>query len=279
MSEQIKKVAVVGLGRMGAGIARNVLKAGFELAVYNRTAEKMRPLVEAGARGCASPREAATGVDAVVTCLFDDASVFDTVGGGDGLLDGLSTNAIHIGATTVSPAAAGRLAEMHQAHGSWYVAGPVLGRPDVAEAGQLVTLVAGDAATISRAEPLIKSYAAVVINVGERHRVANSAKLAMNFMVGVIIELVGEVRVFAEKSGIDPNLSLALVSSMLGPQALKDYAKRVFDRNFDEVGFDLASGIKDGHLITEAAEEVACAPEPGGSSQREVHNGHGQRPG
>jgi 3-hydroxyisobutyrate dehydrogenase-like beta-hydroxyacid dehydrogenase len=250
MSERISKVAVLGLGRMGTGIARNILKADFEVAVYNRTAEKMAPLVAAGARASASPREAAKGADAVVTCLFDDASVFDALRGDDGLLRGLPMNSIHVGTTTVSPRAAGGFAEMHAAHGSQYIAGPVVGRPDV------LTLVGGDGGAIARAGPLIKSYAAVVINVGERHSVANSAKLAVNFAASVLIELIGEVRVFAEKSGLDPNVSLFLVSSLLGPQALKDYAKRIFDRNFDEVGFDLLSGIKDGHLIMQAAEEV-----------------------
>jgi len=257
MSEQIKKVAFVGLGRMGAGIARNVLKAGFELTVYNRTAAKMRPLVEAGARASASPREAAAGADAVVTCLFDDASVFDTVSGDDGLLAGLPTDAVHIGTTTISPRAADRLAAMHEAHGSRYIAGPVLGRPDVADAGQLLTLVAGDAAAISRAEPLIKSYTAATMNVGEQHSTANAAKLALNFMVVVMIELIGEVYAFTEKSGIAGNISHGLVSSMLGPQPLKDYAKRIFDRNFDEVGFDLVSGLKDVRLMLGASEEVA----------------------
>ena len=118
MSERIKRVAVVGLGRMGAGVAGNILKADFEVTVYNRTADRMEPLVRAGARPSASPREAAAGADAVVTCLFDDASVLEAVRGDDGLLAGLPANSIHIGATTVSPRAATSLAAMHAAHGS-----------------------------------------------------------------------------------------------------------------------------------------------------------------
>jgi len=243
---------------MGTGIASNILKAGFDVTVYNRTAEKIEPLVRAGARAAASPREAAIGADAVVTCLFDDASVFGVVYGEDGLLAGLPNNSIHVGTTTVSPRAASKLAEVHAVHGSHYVAGPVVGRPDVAAGGQLLTLVSGDGEVLSRAEPLIKSYAAVVMNVGQRPSVANSAKLAVNFAASVLIELIGEVRVFTEKSGLDSSLALSLVSSLLGPQALKDYAKRIFDRNFDEVGFDLLGGMKDGHLIIEAAEEVGA---------------------
>src|SRR5574341_41887 len=257
MSEQIKKVAFLGLGRMGAGIATNILKAGFELTVYNRTAAKMQPLVEAGARASASPREAAAGADAVVSCLFDDSSVFETVSGDDGLLGGLSTNAVHIGITTILPRTADRLAAMHRAHGSHYVAGPVIGRPDVAEAGSLLTILAGDAAAISRTEPVIKSYTGGIFNAGERQAVANSAKLAVNFMGAVTIELIGEGYAFTEKSGLDRNFSHLLVSSMLGPQPLKDYAKRILDGDFDEVGFDLVSGLKDVRIMLEASEEVA----------------------
>ena len=257
MSEQIKTVAFLGLGRMGAGIASNILKAGFQLTVYNRTAEKARSLVEAGARVSASPREAAMGADVVVSCLFDDSSILDTVSGDDGLLSGLSPNAVHIGITTILPRTAERLAAMHQTHGSHYVAGPVIGRPDVANAGSLLTILAGDAAAVSRAEPVIKSYAGVVFNAGERPAVANSAKLAVNFMVAVTIEMIGEVYAFTEKSGVDHNFSHLLVTSMLGPQPLKDYAKRILDGEFDEVGFDLASGLKDIRLMLEASEEVA----------------------
>ena len=256
MSEP-SKVAVVGLGRMGTGIARNILKAGFEVAVYNRTAARMQPLVEAGARVSASPGEAASGADVVVSCLFDDSSVLDTVSGDDGLLSGLSPNAVHIGITTILPRTAEQLAAMHQAHGSQYVAGPVIGRPDIAEEGRLLTILAGDAAAVSRAQPVIKSYTGGVFNAGERQAVANTAKLAVNFMAAVTIELVGEVYTFTEKSGVDRNFSHLLVSSMLGPQPLKDYAKRILDSDFDEVGFDLVSGLKDVRLMLEASEEVA----------------------
>lgn len=257
MSEQVKKVAFLGLGRMGSGIARNILKAGFELTVYNRTAAKMGPLVEAGARASTSPREAAEGAEVVVSCLFDDRSVLDAVSGEDGLFSGLSPNAIHIGVTTILPRTAERLAAMHEAHGSRYVAGPVIGRPDAAEEGSLLTILAGDAAAISRAEPVIKSFTGGVFNVGERQAVANSAKLAVNFMLAVTLELIGEVYAFTEKSGVDRNFSHLLVSSMLGPQPLKDYARRILDGNFDEVGFDLVSGFKDVRLMLEASEEVA----------------------
>src|SRR5262249_55627108 len=137
MAAAIERVACIGLGRMGAGIARNIQKAGFPLVVYNRTAGKAELLVRAGARLAGSAREAAVDADVVVTSLMDDRSVQDALEGPDGVLAGLPRDAVHIGTTTVSPRCTREVAALHAAHGSSFVAAPVLGRPDVAEAGKL----------------------------------------------------------------------------------------------------------------------------------------------
>jgi 3-hydroxyisobutyrate dehydrogenase-like beta-hydroxyacid dehydrogenase len=257
MSEQVKKVAFLGLGRMGSGIANNILKAGFELTVYNRTAAKMGPLVEAGASPSASPREAAASADVVLTSLMDDQSVLDTVTGEKGVVAGLRPGGIHIDTTTVSPGHAAQIAELHAAHGTHYVAAPVVGRPDVAEAGQLRTFVAGDPAVIAKCDPLLHAYCQMVVNVGEKHQVANSLKLAVNYMIVSLIELMGEVYAFGEKSGIDPQHLKLLMATMFPQPQLQEYAERILARDFDEVGFDLVSGLKDVRLMLEASEEVA----------------------
>jgi 3-hydroxyisobutyrate dehydrogenase-like beta-hydroxyacid dehydrogenase len=139
-SGEIRNVAVIGLGRMGAGIARNLLKAGFHVTVYNRTASKMQRLIDAGAAGAGSPRQAVAAADVVLTSLMDDQSVSAVTTGTDGILAGLKRGGIHIGASTVSPGCARHLGARHAEHGSTYTAGPVVGRPDAAEAGQLQTL-------------------------------------------------------------------------------------------------------------------------------------------
>ena len=153
----------------------------------------MQPLIDAGSAGAGSPKEAAAGADAVVTSLMDDRSVLDVVTGEQGVLAGLKPGAVHIGTTTVSPGHAAHVAELHAAHGSYYVAGPVVGRPDVAGAGQLRTFVAGDPAEIARGDSLLHAYCQMVVNVGEKHQVANSLKLAVNYMGVSLIELVGQV--------------------------------------------------------------------------------------
>jgi 3-hydroxyisobutyrate dehydrogenase-like beta-hydroxyacid dehydrogenase len=259
MSEAIRRVGFIGLGRMGAAIAGNILKGGFELTVYNRTAEKMRSLVAAGAAAAGSPREAAAGVDAVLTCLMDDASVLDNVSGEDGLLAGLSPGAVHVGTTTVSPGCATRLAELHAAHGSHYVAGPVVGRPDAAQRAELMTAVAGDQDVIARCKPLFEAYTAGVMNVGTKQAVANSLKLAINYIGVSLIDLMGQVYAFGERSGIDGELLNGVMASMLAPPALKEYAERIRKRDFDNVGFDLVSGLKDVQLMLQASTETRVA--------------------
>jgi 3-hydroxyisobutyrate dehydrogenase-like beta-hydroxyacid dehydrogenase len=118
-------VACIGLGRMGAGIAANIQKHGFPLTVSNRTFDKTKPFVAAGAIAVRTPREAAAAAEIVITNLMDDASVLEAVTGENGILAGMRPNAIHIGTTTISPNLSTRLAALHAAHGSHYIAGPL----------------------------------------------------------------------------------------------------------------------------------------------------------
>ena len=247
-------VACIGLGRMGSGIAGNIQKHGFPLTVYNRTPEKAKPFVLAGGVSARTPREAAAAAEIVVTNLMDDASVLDTVMGENGILAGMRPGSIHIGTTTISPNLAARLAVLHIAHGSHYIAGPVAGRPDAAAAGKLFTFVAGAADAVERCRPVINAYADRIIAMGTDPAVANSMKLVGNFMVASIIELMGQVYVFAEKRGVDP----AVVSGMFKQfmPATSEYVDRISSRNFGNAGFTLDGGLKDVMLILAAAGEV-----------------------
>jgi 3-hydroxyisobutyrate dehydrogenase-like beta-hydroxyacid dehydrogenase len=261
MAEPIQRVACIGLGRMGSGIARNIQKAGFRLAVYNRTPAKADALVRAGARLASSPREAAADADVVVSCLMDDRSVLDALEGADGILAGLPRDAVHVGASTVSPRCAREATALHAAHGSRYVAAPVLGRPDVAEAGQLRAFVAGDPEAIARCTPVLEAYTAGVLHVGPMPAAANSLKLAVNYILAVGIDLMGQVYAFAEKSGIDADVIGQVMATLFASPALPGYSDRIRNRAFDEVGFALPAGLKDVDLFLDASAE-ARAPLP-----------------
>jgi len=247
-------VACVGLGRMGSGIARNIQNAGFGLTVYNRTAEKMKPLVEAGAAAARTPREAAAAADIVVTNLMDDASVLGAVSGDNGILAGMRPDAIHIGTTTISPSLSTRLGALHSAQGSHYVAGPVAGRPDAAAAGKLFTFVAGKPEWLERCQPVMNAYANRIIPMGEDPAIAMSMKLVGNFMVASLIELIGEAYVFAECRGVDPSILTNMFKQYM--PAAAEYVDRICTRDFDRAGFTLDGGTKDVTLILQAAAEV-----------------------
>jgi 3-hydroxyisobutyrate dehydrogenase-like beta-hydroxyacid dehydrogenase len=219
----------------------------------------MRALIDAGAAGAGSPREAAAGADAVLTCLMDDRSVLESVTGERGLLAGLDAGAIHIGTTTVSPRCARQLAELHAEDGSHYVAAPVAGRPDAAEARQLLSFTAGDEEVIARCERLFGAYSQAAIRVAAEHAVANSLKIAVNYMGTSFLELMGEVYAFGEKSGIEPQFLDLLMKTMFGHPALHAYAERIRTRNFDDVGFELTAGLKDVELMLEASGETRVA--------------------
>ncbi len=259
-------VACIGLGRMGSGIAGNIQKHGFALTVYNRSSKKTEPFVSAGAVAARTPREAAATAEIVVTNLMDDASVLEIVTGENGLLAGMRKDAIHISTTTISPNLATRLAALHAAHGSHYIAGPVAGRPDAAAAGKLFTFVAGAPEAIERSRAVINAYANQIIPMGADPAAANSMKLVGNFMVAGIIELIGQVYVFAEKRGVDPAIITGMFKQFM--PATSEYVDRISSRNFENAGFTLDGGLKDLTLILAAAAEVH-APLPYASIVRD----------
>jgi 3-hydroxyisobutyrate dehydrogenase-like beta-hydroxyacid dehydrogenase len=247
-------VACVGLGRMGSGIARNIQNAGFGLTVFNRTKEKMKPLVDAGATAASTPREAAASADIVVTNLMDDASVLGAMSGDNGILAGIRPDAIHIGTTTISPSLSTKLGELHAAQGSHYIAGPVAGRPDAAAAGTLFTFVAGKPEWLERSRPVMNAYANRIIPMGEDPAIAMSMKLVGNFMVASLIELIGEAYVFAESRGVDPSILTGMFKQFM--PAASEYVDRICTRDFGRAGFTLDGGTKDVTLILQAAAEV-----------------------
>ena len=165
------KIAFIGLGNMGTGIAQCILKSGHDLIVWNRTATKTGPLVALGARAATTAREAAAAADVVITSLMDDKSVLDVVQAGDGMLAGMRPDAIHACVTTISPECADELERLHRGHGSFYVSAPVAGRPDAAASGRLASFLGGPANAVERLMPACKSYSTSVTVISERPRI------------------------------------------------------------------------------------------------------------
>jgi 3-hydroxyisobutyrate dehydrogenase-like beta-hydroxyacid dehydrogenase len=268
MSNEGTTVACIGLGRMGAGIASSIQRAGFTLRVYNRTAAKMQPFADRGAKAAGSPKQAASGADVVVTNLMDDASVLDAVTGGDGILAGLGAGRIHVDTTTISPRCARHLGEVHAEHGSRFVAGPVVGRPDVAAKGELRTFLGGEAGAIEECRPVVDAYTSLAIHLGEDPGLASSMKLVVNYTLVATVELMGQVFAFGEKSGISPDMLNLVMGAFFGQPALQEYARLIRSRDFSDPGFALSGAMKDLELMMQAAGDIR-APLPFGSIVRD----------
>jgi 3-hydroxyisobutyrate dehydrogenase-like beta-hydroxyacid dehydrogenase len=234
---------------MGRAMAANLLKAGHDVAVWNRSPDKADALVQAGARRASSPRDAAD-ADVVMTMLADDSAVEAAVYGEDGILGGL---ALHVSHSTISVALADRLAADHR-DGGGFVSAPVFGRPVAAEAGKLFVVTAGLAEHVNRCEPLFMAIGQRVFRVGIRPSAANLVKLSGNFMIMSAVEAMAEAMTLAEKGGVDrATLLEVLTGTLFGAPVYQTYGDILVDDRFRPAGFAAPLGLKDMNLVDSAA--------------------------
>lgn len=243
-------------------MATTFQKAGFPLTVYNRTASKTEPFVAAGAAAADSPKSAAAQGDIVVTSLLDDKSIIGMATADDGILAGLRPDAIHLGTTTISPAAAARVEALHRDHDRTYVGTNVLGRPSAAATGELAALVAGDPAAVERCRPVLEAFTSMLVVVGTQAADAARMKLVINFFLSGLIETMGETYVFAGKHGLElDTVRHLMINQVLPNPALREYADRIKERRFGDAGATLTTSLKDLTLILGEAAAVQ-APLP-----------------
>lgn len=248
------KAAFIGLGRMGSAIAGNVLKGGVALTVWNRTPSKCEPLSAGGAVVAPTPYDAVRDADVILTSLMDDRSILDVLEGPAGMLAGMRRGATHACLTTISPKFADQLAAMHAAAGLRYVSAPVLGRPNVAAAGQLISYLAGDPEGIEAARPVVSTYCKTVHALAGPASVANSVKLCLNYNAVSLIELFGETYAFAEASGVDASIIEGFYDSVFAHPGIRHYVHSILHREFDSAGgFAVTAGLKDVKLMLDAA--------------------------
>jgi 3-hydroxyisobutyrate dehydrogenase-like beta-hydroxyacid dehydrogenase len=261
-------LAVIGLGRMGSGLARNLLRGGHQVTVYNRTRSKADALVHEGATVAASPAEAARDADAAITMLADDQAVMETVLGSDGAAAGLAAGAVHISCSTISTKLARRLTDEHAARRQSYLSAPVFGRPEAAEAKKLVVVPAGPAGVVQRCQPVFDAIGRATFVAGAEPWQANAVKLCGNFMIASMIECFGEATATLRKAGVDPHLFLEAMNALFASPVMANYGGMIADDQFEPVGFALKLGLKDVRLLLETADECA-APMPVASVVRD----------
>lgn len=254
----IMKIALLGLGNMGLAMARNLLKAGHSLRVYNRTRSRAEALESAGAKIADTPAEAAAETDVLITMLADDRAVEETIFSKGNAIETLPAGAVHISMSTISVELSRRLKEAHQSQGQHYLSAPVFGRPEAAEAAKLFVVAAGPAEQIERCQPLFDAVGQKTFVVGEEAISANVIKLAGNFLITTVIESLSEAFAFGRKFGVDPQAFLEiLTSSLFNAPIYKNYGAMIAAEKFEPAGFKLPLGLKDNRLLLAAAEESA----------------------
>jgi 3-hydroxyisobutyrate dehydrogenase-like beta-hydroxyacid dehydrogenase len=248
------KVGFVGLGQMGSAMALNLVKAGHEVTVYNRSREKAEALAGEGARVAATVAEACGG-EAVFTMLANDDALSAVVHGDAGLLASLGKGAVHISASTISVALSERLTKEHAAAGQRFVSAPVFGRPEAAAAAKLFVTAAGEPAAIEAVTPLFEAIGQRTFVLGEEPKAANLVKLSGNFLIAAVIESLGEAMALVEKGGVDRHQYLELLTSTLfNAPVYKTYGGLIADRKFKPAGFAALLGQKDIRLALAAGE-------------------------
>jgi 3-hydroxyisobutyrate dehydrogenase-like beta-hydroxyacid dehydrogenase len=250
------KVGFIGLGHMGAGMAMNLLKAGHELTIYNRTRSKARNLLDMGAHAAETVADACQG-DAVFTMLADDLAVESVVYGDQGMLAKLRKGAIHISASTISIALSERLTGDHAAATQRFVAAPVFGRPEMAERGHLFVVAAGAADAIERVGGLLEAVGQRTFVVSDEPKAANLVKLSGNFLIASVIESLGEALALVAKGGVDKRQYLDfLTSTLFSATVYKTYGDLIVQEKFEPAGFAVPLGHKDIRLVLAAGEEL-----------------------
>ena len=250
------EAGLIGLGRMGTGIAKSLLRSGHRLTVFNRTRERAELLRADGANVARSAAEACqSGV--VLTMVADDAALETLVFGEGGIRASLRGGGLHVSLSTISVALSDRLAAEHTQAGQQFVAAPVFGRPEAAESAKLSVVAAGPSASVQRCKPLFESMGPKLLVVGERPSMANVVKLSGNFLIATVLESLAESLTFARKSGVDPGVLLDfLTTTMFTAPVYKSYGELIVQGKHEPAGFALPLGLKDVRLVLQAAESV-----------------------
>ncbi len=250
-------IGFFGLGNMGEPIAANLIAAGHQVTVWNRTASKAAPLVKQGAKLAEEIQEAA-GNDVVFTMVADDHALQQILD--DGLLENLPKGGLHISLSTISVEMAEKLKRVHKERQQLYVSAPVFGRPDAAAAKKLWIVVAGDAKAVATAQPLLASIGQQVFEIGSDPVQANVTKLSGNFLIASALEAMGEAVMLIRKYGIDPVKYMEfLTTTLFAAPIYKNYGMKIAKEEYEPVGFRVPLALKDMRLAIAAGDGKTAA--------------------
>ncbi len=247
-------IGFIGLGNMGHGMATNLLKAGHQITVYNRSPGKAEALVQQGAIAARNVAEASTG-EVVFTMLSDDEAVENVTFGENGIVASLAPGATHVSSSTISVALSERLAAAHAEAGQQYAAAPVFGRPEAASAAKLFVIAAGAPQVLEPLVPLFDAIGQRTFVVSDQPHTANLVKLSGNFLLASAIETVSEAVALVGKAGVNRQQYVdILTSTLFAVPAYQIYGGLIARQEFEPAGMAASLGLKDVRLVLAAAE-------------------------
>ena len=257
----ITKIAYLGLGTMGAGMASNLLKAGYKLTVWNRTPAKCEPFARNGARVARTPADAVRDVDLIMYSLSDDAAVDEIVFGQNGALSGVKAGQIAIDMSTVLPATSLREQEAYAKRGADFLDAPVFGSKDEAANARLWILAAGQREIFEEVKPVLEKLGQTVHYLGKSGK-GTAMKLVGNLIVALELEALSEGLVLARKAGLDlaTVMEVVKVADFRSP-LLVGNGENILKRDFSTY-FALQLMLKDANLIEQFSETLG-SPIPG----------------
>ena len=251
-----KKIGFIGIGMMGLPMVQNLITAGYQLTIYNRTPERASSLIDLGVEVKNNPLDVAEAGGIVMSCVSEDNALTAVVGENGELAGRLGKGGIHISMSTILPKTAARLSKQQSEFGGFYVAAPVMGRPDVVLAKKQSYFIAGDEKAKERAKPLLGAIGMKIFDFGIIPENANVAKLAANFLIASAIEAMAEAFAFVSKNHGDADKLLQAVGETLFACPIyQNYGRQILDKNYKEPLFKLQMGLKDIRLVAETATE------------------------
>ncbi|GAB4537566.1 MAG: NAD(P)-dependent oxidoreductase [Anaerolineales bacterium] len=250
-----ENIGFIGLGIMGRGMSRNLLKAGFPLVVWNRTASRMTPLVQAGAQAAASPADLAARCDIVITCVSNTADVEEVILGENGLIHGARPGTLVIDMSTISPHATRQMAAQLVERGLHMLDAPISGGSEGAANGTLAIMVGGEAEQVQRAMPCFQAMGKTITHVGG-HGAGQMTKLVNQILVVGNALAMSEALLFAQAGGLDLEKVLAAVSGgAAGSWMLSHRGPQIIARDW-RPGFTVDLQQKDLRLVLAEADQL-----------------------
>ncbi len=249
----MKNITFIGLGNMGLPMAQNLINAGYQLNVYNRTSAKAQQL-NGKYNTFENIADACKNQDVVITMLANDETLNDACLGESGFLEVLNEGAIHISMSTISPDTSKDLFTKHKAKGQHYLTAPVFGRPNAAADAKLFICTSGEDDIKEKVKPILELMGQAIYYFGTDPGAANVVKLTGNFMIMASMETMAEAFTLAEKQGLDrEQVANFFGETVFNAPIYKNYGTLIAKKQYQPVGFKASLGFKDARLASKMA--------------------------